>query len=38
LDDLALDIDEGGDVLGIFPGQVRQESLEIESSTRKVRG
>src|SRR5712671_6010522 len=30
LDDLALDIDEGGDVLGIFPGQVRRESLEIE--------
>ena len=30
LDDLALDIDEGGDVLGIVPGQVRQESLEIE--------
>ena len=28
--DLSLDIDEGGDVLGIFPGQVRQESLEIE--------
>src|SRR5215475_4682403 len=29
LDDLALDIDERGDVLGIFVGQVRQQPLEI---------
>src|SRR5215467_14465627 len=29
LDDLALDIDKGGDVLGIFAGQVREQSLEI---------
>jgi hypothetical protein len=25
LQDLSLDIDESGDVLGIFPGQVRQQ-------------
>src|SRR5215468_7263718 len=30
LDDLALDIDERGNVLGIFAGEVRQEPLEIE--------
>jgi hypothetical protein len=30
LDDLAVDIDEGGDVLGILAGQVRQQPLEIE--------
>src|SRR6266850_325090 len=30
LDDLSLDIDERGDVLGIFAGQVRQQPLEIE--------
>jgi hypothetical protein len=30
LDDLSLDIDESGDVLGIFAGQVRQQPLEIE--------
>ena len=29
LDDLALDINERGDVLGIFVGQVRQQPLEI---------
>src|SRR6516162_4323527 len=30
LDDLALDINERRDVLGILPGQVGQESLEVE--------
>src|SRR5437763_28585 len=30
LDDLALDIDECCDVLGILPGQVGQQSLEVE--------
>src|SRR5262249_13855575 len=30
LQDLSLDIDERGDVFGIFPGQVRQQPLEIE--------
>ena len=30
LDDLALDIDERRDVLGILPGQVGQQSLEVE--------
>jgi len=30
LDDLSLDIDESGDVLRIFAGQVRQQPLEIE--------
>ena len=30
LDDLSFDIDESGDVLGIFTGQVRQQPLEIE--------
>ena len=30
LHDLSLDIDERGDVLGIFAGEVRQEPLEIE--------
>src|SRR5262249_8782197 len=30
LDDLALDIDERRDVLRILPGQVRQQSLEVE--------
>src|SRR5687767_1397036 len=30
LDDLSLDIDQSGDVLGIFTGQVRQQPLEIE--------
>ena len=29
LDDLALDINERGDVLGIFAGQVREQPLEI---------
>jgi hypothetical protein len=31
LDDLALDIDECRDVLGILPGQGRQQSLEVEA-------
>ena len=30
LHDESLDIDEGGDVLGILAGQVRQQPLEIE--------
>jgi hypothetical protein len=30
LDDLALDLDERRDVLGILPGQVGQQSLEVE--------
>src|SRR5215831_6626768 len=30
LNDQALDIDESGDVLGIFVGEVREQSLEIE--------
>src|SRR5713101_9762330 len=30
LDDLALDIDKHRDVLGILPGQVGQQSLEVE--------
>ena len=30
LDDLAFDIDQSGDVLGIFTGEVRQQPLEIE--------
>src|SRR5918999_4256123 len=30
LDDLSLDMDQSGDVLGIFAGQVRQQPLEIE--------
>ena len=30
LDDLALDIDERRDVLGILPGQVGQQSLEVK--------
>src|SRR6266566_2991799 len=30
LDDLSLDIDERRDVLGILPGQVGQQSLEVE--------
>src|SRR5215470_14610487 len=30
LNDQSLDIDERGDVLGIFAGQVRQQPLEIE--------
>ena len=30
LDDLALDIDKYRDVLGILPGQVGQQSLEVE--------
>src|SRR5207302_7341146 len=30
LDDLSFDIDQSGDVLGIFTGEVRQQPLEIE--------
>ena len=30
LDDLSLDIDERRDVLGILPGQIGQQSLEVE--------
>src|SRR5713101_2639943 len=30
LDDLALDLDERRDVLGILPGQVGQQALEVE--------
>src|SRR5262249_33230159 len=30
LDDLALDIDEGGDLLGILPLQMGQQPLEVE--------
>src|SRR5262245_65344476 len=30
LDDLALDLDERRDILGILPGQVGQQALEVE--------
>ena len=30
LDDLSFDIDQSGDVLGIFAGQVREQPLERE--------